>query len=465
MTSPALFFSPARIIQFAYEDAGIVAQGDTPNSEMIARAMERLNDIINFWQTQGVKLWLVSDQSFDIVQGQALYTIESGGDIDLTKPMRVLQGYLLSSANVRTPLTFLSWDDYLRLSNVATEGASVAYFVNKTLDSIEVSLYPTPNAATAAQTGHLLLQVQVTNFISLTETIDFPREWFMALRWALADDLATGQPEAIVQRCAQRAKAFREALDTWDGQVGNPITALPGNYFPQASSAQTIIADAMQDAKLLAPGNTPNGEQLTKYMRTLNDVANYLQTQGLKLWTQTDVSITLVDGQQAYTLMPAGSVNMTRPLRALQGYYLDANNVSRPIEPLSWNEWITLANRAEEGPVTQYFVEKLIDRLKVYFWLIPDATAALGTAHLLIQQQIDNFVVITDTMDFPVEWRLALRWCLAAEICSGQPPDVVQRCQGMAQFYRTALENWDVEDASVQFMPDQRMTAQYRSFS
>ena len=33
----------------------------------------------------------------------------------------------------------------------------------------------------------------------------FAQEWRIALRWGLADDIATGQPQAIMDRCAQRA--------------------------------------------------------------------------------------------------------------------------------------------------------------------------------------------------------------------------------------------------------------------
>ncbi len=38
----------------------------------------------------------------------------------------------------------------------------------------------------------------------------------MALRWGLADDICTGQPGEIMRRCAERAKAYREALEDWD---------------------------------------------------------------------------------------------------------------------------------------------------------------------------------------------------------------------------------------------------------
>lgn len=223
---------------------------------------------------------------------------------------------------------------------------------------------------------------------------------------------------------------------------------------PALNTPQRLIDDAMQDAALLQDGQVPTGEQYAKYTRRLLDVINTLQIGGLKLWTQTDLTVALVASQRDYSIGPGGDVDMTRPLRALQGYYLDENNNRRPIYLISRDEWMRLATTTQEGPVTQFFVQKLVDELQISFWLVPDTQAATGTAHLLIQQQITNFTNLYDEIDFPIEWYMCLRWGLAADICTGQPEAIVQRCERKFEFYRTALENWDVEDAPTTFTPD-----------
>lgn len=222
------------------------------------------------------------------------------------------------------------------------------------------------------------------------------------------------------------------------------------------------ITYAMRDAGLLAEGDDPNGDQFAEYGQRLNDVVNYLGTQGLKLWTCSDVSIPLVAGTNMYSLGPLGTIVMTKPLRALQGYYNDAtsptNPVRKPIYPISWQEWLTLSNVTTQGSISSYFVDKQQSTLNVYFWNTPDSiTAANGTCHLLLEGQLTNFTGITDTMTFPQEWFIALRWCLADEISSNQPQSIQARCQQRAEMYRRALEDWDVEDASTMFIIDPRM--------
>jgi hypothetical protein len=230
---------------------------------------------------------------------------------------------------------------------------------------------------------------------------------------------------------------------------------------PAENTPNAIIWDALLESGKLADGDIPDSEVLAKYSRRLRDMINAWQTSGLKLFLQLDQSITLVAGQTTYTAKPGGDINIVKPLRVQQGYYLNTTNAANPVRqpmfPLSWQEWLTLSTTQTQGPVSQYFVDKQPTQLNISFWLTPDATtAANGTAHLLIQQQVTSFTNLTDTMNFPVEWRLALVWGLADELTTGQPPEVVMRCAQKAMKYKTDLENWDVEDADTRFQPDMR---------
>lgn len=238
---------------------------------------------------------------------------------------------------------------------------------------------------------------------------------------------------------------------------------------PASNAPYQIIADAYADAKLLPEGQTPNSEQLAKAMRRLKDLINFFQTQGIKLWVNEDITVPLTAGQAAYTFVTGGSVSMTKPLRVLEAYYLlTSNNTRRVLTVMSLRDYWTLGQAgtlsANRGAISQYLVEKLATQLRVTFWQCPDTDeAADGTVHLLMQTQITRPDSLTETMAFPEEWRLALRWGLAADLCTGQPQAIVDRCEAKAELYRRALEDWDVEDAPVQMQPDPRGAAP-RSF-
>lgn len=225
----------------------------------------------------------------------------------------------------------------------------------------------------------------------------------------------------------------------------------------EPNSAYSIICDALIEAGKLQRGDDPDSELISECMRRLNDMVNLWQTQGLKLWLQYDLPVPLVAGVNPYTIGPGGSINMTKPTRVLDnGYYLDQFQNRYPLIMLSRDEYTRLSQTTQQGALNSYFVDKQQYQLIVWFWLVPDTQAATGVAHLLIQQQVTNFINITDMMNFPDEWRIALLWGLADEKCTGQPLSVQQRCERKAAAYFDALNSWDVEDSSTTMQPDVR---------
>lgn len=204
------------VVTKAFEDAGILTLGGTPSSDQYNRGMDRLNDIINLWATQGLKLWLNEDIPVTLVAGQTTYSMGPGGDVNMTKPLSVFQAYYLTSTQSRQPLTILSRDEWTRLSQTNVLGSLNSFFPDKQLAFLYVNFYNTPDTTAATGTAHLITRIAASNVSSILNNVDFPPEWTIALRWALADELATNQPKEIQDRCAQRAGAYRTALEDWD---------------------------------------------------------------------------------------------------------------------------------------------------------------------------------------------------------------------------------------------------------
>lgn len=218
-----------------------------------------------------------------------------------------------------------------------------------------------------------------------------------------------------------------------------------------------LIKYAYDDAGIVGDGQDPSSEQMAKGMNKMNDLINFLQTQGLKLWLNFDLTIPLVAGQSLYTLGPGGSINMTKPMRVISSYYLDSSGNQRPLMVLSWDDWTRLSNKSQLGALNSYFVDKQQLSLNVSFWLTPDVIAAtMGEAHCIIQQQVGQMVGTMDGITFPIEWFSCLRWGLALELASRQPEAIRSTCAQMYQMYQKALEDWDVEDAPTSLQPDMR---------
>lgn len=217
-----------------------------------------------------------------------------------------------------------------------------------------------------------------------------------------------------------------------------------------------IINDAMHDAGLLEEGEIPNSEQIETNFRRLSDIINLWQTQGLKLFLLQQIDVILTVSVGLYSFGPTGTVVMAKPSRVLQANIVTPIGIQRPLVPMSWNDWMTLSQRNQPGTISSYFVDKQANLLNIHFWNPPDATDAANQAQLLMQVEAPNPVNLLDSMDFPQEWRIGLRWGLADDICTGQPAAIMERCAQRAVIYRTALEDWDVEDTPTSFSPDTR---------
>lgn len=223
-----------------------------------------------------------------------------------------------------------------------------------------------------------------------------------------------------------------------------------------ALTASALIIAGYRDAQKLARGATLPADLLTEGLDRLNDLINLWQSQGLKLFLDEELTVPLVAGKQLYSFRPLGDVAMPRPLLIKQAAYWESTDNSRPLIPISRQEWTHLSSRTAQGSVNQYFADKLADRLDLYLWQVPDTIAATGTIHVVVRKQAFNPVNLTDAVTFPPEWAIALRWGIADEVAFGQPEAVQARCQSRAQAYRQALEDWDVEDAETYFQPDPR---------
>lgn len=222
-----------------------------------------------------------------------------------------------------------------------------------------------------------------------------------------------------------------------------------------ATQVLSILNGAAQNAGVISVGQSLDSESLNDYLTRYNDLINLWQTQGLKLWTRQDLSIPLVLGQGIYNLGPLQNVPMTKPLRVCESYVLvTSGGTKRPVTQISWEEWSRLSQVNQQGQINDIFVDHQRDYLGVNTWQLPDASEVMNTLHLVIQGQVGNAASLLDTVDFPIEWMLGLKWGLADEVCTGQPGAIVARCQARAQMYRDALEGWDTEGVPITFSPD-----------
>lgn len=156
----------------------------------------------------------------------------------MIRPLRLLDDAFVrtTASNSDAPMTQYSRHEYERLGIKTSQGHPHSFYYDPQLDNGVIRIYPTPNTATLFDlrfTGQLALQdVNLS-----TQNVDFPQEWFQAIKWGLANEtsIAAGLPEAIIDRIEKRADRYLEELSEWDGlQDNTAVTFAPTGPYGRA---------------------------------------------------------------------------------------------------------------------------------------------------------------------------------------------------------------------------------------
>lgn len=226
-----------------------------------------------------------------------------------------------------------------------------------------------------------------------------------------------------------------------------------------------VIEAALRGLSVLEEGAQPTATATQNASFALNLIIKSWQKDGIKLWTIDNLVIPLVSGQTLYTIGPdvGNDIISDRPLKVIQGFLRNTSvtpPVDIPMQALSRQEYNMLGSKASTGTMNSYFFnpKPTYGQLEVY--LTPDTNTATNYAfYAVVQRPLMDMVKASDNFDFPNEWFMALKWALMAELASDYDKSLQDRAyfDAKSTAYKRDVEDWDVENASVYFVPDVRM--------
>ena len=168
---------------------GVASQGEVASSSDMTEGLFALNDLIESWSTEGFVVYNTVKQSFNLVPGQAKYTIglDVANDFVTEVPLIIENASILSLSN-EFVLRLIGANEYAQIVNKEIQSAypSSLYF-NRNTPNSEITLWPVPNEAKELV---LYSQKKLSAFGSINDTIQMPPGYTRALRYNLAVELA-----------------------------------------------------------------------------------------------------------------------------------------------------------------------------------------------------------------------------------------------------------------------------------
>ena len=226
-TSNTVTASVGNLINGSLRLLGVLAEGETPSSEMADDALVAFQQMIDSWNTERLAVFSTQDQVFNWPAGVLSRTLGPSGDFVGNRPI------LLDDATYfRDPQTNVSYGikiiNQQQYDGIAVKTVTSTYpqviWVNMTYPNIEMYVYPKPLRLLE---WHIISVEELTKPANLGTTLAFPPGYLRAMRYNLACELAPEfgvEPSGQVQRIAMYSKRNLKRINNPDDVMALPYS-------------------------------------------------------------------------------------------------------------------------------------------------------------------------------------------------------------------------------------------------
>lgn len=203
------------LINSAFRLINVLASGENPSAAESADALNSLNDMVDSWNIERLMIFTITRSLFTLVSGQQAYTLGTGGDFNISRPVKIDNISIVSLNNpsqpIELPMQYMTTDQWQMVPVKNVQSAlPTAVYDDGAFPLRNLNYWPIPN--TAVQTV-IYAWTALTSFADLTTNYTFPPGYSKALRFNLALNLAPEYGNAVVgPTLVQQASDSKEAL-------------------------------------------------------------------------------------------------------------------------------------------------------------------------------------------------------------------------------------------------------------
>ena len=210
------------------------------------------------------------------------------------------------------------------------------------------------------------------------------------------------------------------------------------------------ISDIVEEAYERIGIQGVSGYQLKGARRSLNILFQEWANRGLHYWEVANNNITLVADQAEYTMFRS-TTDGTSSATAVYGVddVLEASfrnsNVDTPLTKINRSAYQALSNKTSTGQPTQYYVQRLIDRVTITLYLTPGTDQAGKFINYYYVKRIQDAGDYTNDADVPYRFVPCMIAGLSYYLAIKYAPD---RIQMLKMLYEDELKRALEEDGS-----------------
>lgn len=183
--------SPTTALQIIEDALGLtnaVGTDQQLTTDEISDCLRKFNDLLEIFSTRTLGVYGQANQTFNTVVGQSVYTVGTGGNWNITRPVRIVDpGYSVTNT-VSYPLESMTQEEYDAIAFKAqTQDFPTRYLYVNDYPLGLLTLFPVPSAVVPIT---LPIDRLLTSISSAAATITYPPGYSMVFQYKLAIMLA-----------------------------------------------------------------------------------------------------------------------------------------------------------------------------------------------------------------------------------------------------------------------------------
>jgi hypothetical protein len=179
--------------------------------------MQIMNFIVTSWIAHGMQVWCQKTGTYALSNAVNNPTVGPGGTINIARPETITQAWLRDTTQtypIDIPVDIISREDYNMLTQKTTPGTPNTLYYEPQYDvpgsnsgasaKGQIFLWPVPDTPTATQYDLYFIYTRpLQDFVATSDALDFPQEWYEAVRWNLAHSLCPSSTTCLLERCVR----------------------------------------------------------------------------------------------------------------------------------------------------------------------------------------------------------------------------------------------------------------------
>lgn len=214
-------------------DMGVIADQETPTAAQSIGALTKLNDLIESWNIDPLKLYGATQYIIPFVANKATYTIGPGGDLSVARPNSITAAFVRSTSQTPSqqqdiPITILNdrqWADIPVKGMLGTFPYAVWFNMTDPL----IVAYITP-IATATTYSLVFWDNNDNATLSLNTVLVLPPGYKRALKYGLFIELAPSYQIAVPNEITTLAATSKMTIDRQNLQLNTLQTSRATRY-------------------------------------------------------------------------------------------------------------------------------------------------------------------------------------------------------------------------------------------